>query len=112
MVYGLTLSTMFFTYSLIVLLILLIATINIQPLKRIGPHYPLTDIIFISLFCFFHIALLGKATYLHEKSNTFYETVTTMGFLTSGIPLIYTSFLIGLWLFSKIKIVHIPYAFV
>ena len=112
-VYSLTLSTMFFAYSLIILLILLIAIINIQPLKRIGQHYPLVDIIFIFLFCFFHIALLGKATFMHKKYNTFYESITTIAFLTAVIPIIYTSFLIGSWLFSKIKkIVCIPRAFV
>jgi hypothetical protein len=110
-VYGLTLSTTFFTYSLIILLILLIAMINIQPLKRIGQHHPLMDITFISLLCFFHIALLGKATFICEKYNTFYETVTTIGYLTSAIPIIYTSFLIALWLFSKIKIVRISRVF-
>ena len=108
-IYGLTLSTMFFAYSLIILLILLIAMINIQPLKRIGQHYPLVDIIFIFLFCFFHIALLGKATFMHKKYNNF---ITTIAFLIAVIPMIYTSFLIASWLFSKTKIVRIPRAFV
>ncbi len=110
-VYGLTLSTMFFTYSLIVLLILLIALINIQPLKRIGPHYPLVDTIFISLLCFLHIAILGRAAF-NLKYNAYFATLTIFGVLTSAIPLIYTSFLIGSWLFSKIILVRTPRALV
>jgi hypothetical protein len=111
-VYGLALSTMFFTYSLIVLLILLIALINIQPLKRIGPHYPLVDIIFISLLCFLHIAILGRAASVRGKHNAYLATLTIIGVLASAIPLIYTSFLIGSWLFSKINLVRTPRALV
>jgi hypothetical protein len=111
-VYSLTLSTMFFRYSQIIMLILLIAMINIQPLKRIGPHYPLVDIIFISLSCFIHIAILERATYVHEKYSTNYTTFTIIGFLTSVVPIIYTFFLIGSWLFSKINIVRRPRALV
>ena len=112
-VYSLTLSTMFFAYSLIILLILLIAMINIQPLKRIGPHYPLVDIIFISLSCFVLIVLLENAALVREKYCSTHSTLTIIiGFLTSVIPIIYTSFLIGSWLFSKINIVHIPCALV
>ena len=111
-VYSLTLSTMFFVYCLITLLILLIAMINIQPLKRIGPHYPLVDIIFISLSCLIQIAILIKTAFVHEKYNSNYATLTVIKFLTSAIPIIYTSFLIGSWLFSKINIVRIPRALV
>ena len=109
-IYSLTLSVMFFAYSLI---ILLIAMINIQPLKRIGPHYPLVDVIFISLSCFIHITMLENAAFVHEKYYSNHSTLTIIiGCLTSIIPIIYTSFLIGSWLFSKINIVRIPRALV
>ena len=67
-VYSLTLSIMFFTYSLIIILILLIAMINIQPLKRIGPHYPLVDLVFTSLLCFVHMAILGRGAFLIKNT--------------------------------------------
>ena len=112
-VYSLTLSTMFFAYSLIILLILLIAMINIQPLKRIGPHYPLVDIIFISLSCFIYITMLENAAFVREKYYFNHSTLTIIiVFLASVIPIIYTSFLIGSWLVSKINIVCIPRALV
>ena len=108
-IYGLTLSIMFYTYSLVILLILLIAMINIQPLKRIGPHYPLINIIiFISLICFFEIAILAKATYRTIVSYHAIATLIIIEILASTIPLTYTSFLIGSWIFSKINIVRIP----
>ena len=108
--YSLTLSTLFFTYSPIILLVRLIAMINIQPLKKIGRHYPLVDIIFTSLLCFFQVIILGEAISIIGKYNPYYAFVTTIGFLTSAIPIIYTSFLITSWLFSKINIVCIPHA--
>ena len=112
-IYSLTLSTMFFAYSLIILLILLIAMINIQPLKRIGPHYPLVDIIFISLSCFIYITMLENAAFVREKYYFNHSTLTIIiVFLASVIPIIYTSFLIGSWLVSKINIVCIPRALV
>ena len=108
--YSLTLSDVFFIYSLIIMLILLIAMINIQPLKRIGGHYPLVDIIFTFLLCFYHIARLGTGVVavLIETYNAFYDTLSIIKFLTSVIPLIYISFLIGSWFFSKISIACIP----
>jgi hypothetical protein len=111
-IYSLTLSTIFFIYSLIIILILLIAMINIQPLKKICPRYPLVDIIFTSLLCFFHIVILGRAIFIIGKYNRYHVTVTVIGFLTSAIPIVYTAFLITSWLFSKINIICIPRAFV
>ncbi len=107
-IYSLTLSTMFLIYSQIIMLILLIAMINIQSLKRIGPHYPLMDIIFIFLSCFIHIAILERAAFVRGKYNANYVTSTIILFLASVFPIIYTSFLIGSWLFSKINIVCRP----
>ena len=107
-IYGLTLSIMFYTYSLVILLILLIAMINIQPLKRTGPCYPLVDIIFISLICIFEIAILGKGTYRTIISYHAITTLIIIEILASTIPLTYTSFLIGSWIFSKINTVRIP----
>ena len=104
-IYGLTLSTLYFIYSLIILLILLIAMINIQPLKTIGPHYPLVDIIFTFLLCFCHIAILERASSIYDKKyNAYYAISTTIGLLSSAIPMIYTFFLIGSWLTSKINL--------
>ena len=103
-IYGLTLSTLYFIYSLIILLILMIAMINIQPLKMIGPHYPLVDIIFTFLLCFSHIAILGRASSIYEKHYAYYASLTTVGLLSSAIPMIYTFFLIGSWLTSKINL--------
>ena len=67
-IYGLTLSVMYFVYGTIALIILLIVMINIQPLKMVNLRYPLTDILFIFLLSFSHTAVLGRgiaATGMH-----------------------------------------------
>ena len=100
-VYSLTLSTMFFTYSLMVIVILLIAMINIQPLKTIGTQYPLVDLIFISLLCLFGITIMGRGVFIQYSAS---HAILLLAELTASIiPLVYMSFLIGSWLFSKIK---------
>ena len=106
-IYGLTLSTLYFIYSLIIVLILLIAMINIQPLKTIGPHYPLVDIIFTFLLCFTHIAILERVSSMYEKYDAYYTTLIAIGVISSAIPMIYTFFLIGSWLISKINLLCI-----
>ena len=57
-IYGFTPSVMYLVYGTIVLLILLIAMINIQPLKMINSQYPLADLMFTFLLTFTQIAVL------------------------------------------------------
>ena len=45
-IFGITLSIMYFIYALILLLIFMIAIINIQPFKKASVHYPSTDPIY------------------------------------------------------------------
>ena len=108
-IYSFTLSTMFFTYSLIVIVILLIAMINIQPLKMIGTRYPLVDFIFTSLLCLLFVTALGGGVFTQYGDSTAVLTIAAE-LMASVIPLIYISFLIGSWLFSKlyIHIARIP----
>ena len=107
-IYSLTLSIMYFVYSLIALLILLIAMINIQPFKKIISHYHLFDVIFTLLICFTHIAILGKGLINIEKYFAYHSAITVTAFLTAVFPLLYISCLIGSWLFLRINI-RIPF---
>ena len=102
-IYSLTLSIMYFVYGLIALVILLIAVINIQPFKNIASRCHQFDITFTFLLCFNHITLLGRGLTTIEKHFTYLKLLTIMTFLTGVLPLFYISFLIGSWLFSKIK---------
>ena len=103
-IYGLTLSIMFFAYSFIILLILLIAKINIQPLKLIDSHYPRVDLIFVFLLGLANIVLLGRGAIVIERYQAYHAIITIIIFVATASPLFYISFLIGSWLFSRIKI--------
>ena len=47
--YGLTLSSMFFIYVTILLIIYMIALINIEPYKKIASNYIPTDLLFAQI---------------------------------------------------------------
>jgi hypothetical protein len=94
---------MYFVYGLIALLILLIAMINIQPLKMVNLQYPLADLMFAFLLSFTHIAVLGTGFAKFEN----YTALTMIALLSAIIPLLYISYLIGSWLLSKICL-HVP----
>ena len=103
-IYGLTLSIMFFIYGLIAILILLLVTINFQPLKKVGLQYPLYNLIFLILLCLTHIAILGRELTYIERYFAYHIIPTIIVFSTGIIPIIYISYLIGSWLFSRINI--------
>ena len=103
-IFGLTPSVMFFVYGLIVLLILLIAMINIQPLKKVNLRYPLPDLMFAFLLSFSYVAILGRGLVNIEKYFYYHTALTILEFLTAFVPLLYITYLIGSWLLSKIKI--------
>ena len=105
--YGFTLSMMYFVYGLIALLILLIAMINIQPLKMVNLKYPLADLMFAFLLTFTHIAVLGRGVANIEKYFYLHTALTLTALLSAFIPLLYISYLIGSWLLSKINL-HVP----
>ena len=102
--YGLTPSIMYYIYSLIALLILLIAMINIQPLKKVNLHYPIADLMFTFLLSFTYIGILGRGLANIEKYFSYHTALTIIGLLTLFVPLLYITYLIGSWLLSKINL--------
>ena len=106
-IYSLTLSVMYFVYGLIALMILLIAMINIQPLKMVNLQYPLADLIFVFLLSFTHIAVLRREIATIEMHFYFMTAMTVIAILLMFIPLLYISYLIGSWFLSKIHL-HAP----
>ena len=97
-IYGMTLSIMFFVYALIVLIIFLIAMVNIQPFKT-TIKYPSTDSIFFILISLSYVAALGGEIASTEKY--FYSTTMTAVIFSSFVPITYITFLISSWLFSR-----------
>ena len=101
-IYGVTLSMMFFVFGLIALLIVLIAAINIQPFKKVAPHYAITDVVFYILLSFTYIAIIARDIATTEKF--LYNLITLIFvFLTAFVPIVYIALLIGIWIVSRLK---------
>ena len=98
-IYGMTLSMMFFVYSLIVVLIYTIITINIQPLKKVASHYPSTDLIFYILLSLTYTGLIARDIYTMEKF--FFNII--MSIVTSFVPIVYIASLISFWMISRMR---------
>ena len=101
-IYGMTLSMIFFVYGLIALVVFLIALINIEPFKKVASHSPSTDIVFYTLLCITYIALIARD---NVTTQTFVFNVVTLIliFLTAFAPILYIAFLISFWMISRMK---------
>ena len=103
--FALTLSMMFFVYAVIALIIVLIASINVQPLKKAVVSFSLTDSTFLILLSFSFIVNIGRDITSRENKVVHFIT-TTMLALSAAIPIIYIALSITLWLVSRIKWFH------
>ena len=100
--FGMTLSMMFFVYGLIALLVFLIVAINIQPFKNVAANYFVTDIVFYILLGFTFIAIAAQDI---ATTEIFLFNLITLVFLflTAFFPIIYIAFLILVWVGSRIR---------
>jgi hypothetical protein len=73
-IYGLTLSAVFYVYAIILLVILLIAIINIDPYKKESVRYPSTDSIFFIFGSLVLTLILGRETVMTAKLKFFEMT--------------------------------------
>ena len=100
-IYGLTLSGVFFVYASILLVIFLIAIINIQPYKKLSVRYPSTDSTFFIFLSLVFILFLGRETAMTSKIEHIVMTIS--GFVFAFIPLVYIIILITSWLVTSFK---------
>ena len=99
---GMTLSMMFFVYSLIALVIFVIIIINIQPFKKVASRYPSTDTIFYILFSLTYTACIARDIATTEKF--FFNIITFIFvFLTAFVPIVYIASLISFWMTSRLR---------
>ena len=99
-IFSVTLSVMFFVYSLIILTIFLMAMINFQPCKKAAVRSPSTDPIFIVLLSLCNIVFLARQIAEIEK-HYFHMIVLIFGFSSVLIPIFYFIILVTSWLVSK-----------
>ena len=102
---GTTLSMMYFVYSLITFIILLITVINIQPFKKVASCYPSTDTVFHILLS---LVLTGcTAGDIPIRENFASDSILTLTLssviLIAFVPLVYIALLISFWLISRMR---------
>ena len=101
-IYGMTLSMIFFVYGLIALVIFLMAIINIQPFKKVAARYPSTDMVFYILLSLTYIAVIAKDTASIE--NYFFNIISMiLALSTAFVPIVYIASLISFWMISRMR---------
>ena len=102
-IFGSTLSSMYFVYAVAVFALLMILLINFQPYKKTSSNYPPTDLMFLFLFSLVYIAILGRDHSSSEMYQYFYRMWIAVSLILGFIPAVYACVLVGLWLFSRRK---------
>ena len=97
--YITSLSMMSFVYILLIVLLYLIFSINIQPFKKVAVRYPSTDPTFLILLSIFYIATLGRI--IASINNFYFATLTALLLAAALVPIFYIASLICYWLFSR-----------
>ena len=97
-IYGITLSVMYFLYATIIMAMYLIAMINIQPFKKVA--YPLTELFFLISFSLMYSVIIGRSISGTEH-DIYYAAMTLLVLIALIAPLVYISFLICSWLLRR-----------
>ena len=101
-IYGATLSMIYFVYGVIVIVVFLIAVINIQPFKKVAVRYPSTDTVFYILLSLVCTGLIAREVARTEKYV--FNTITLIISLsTAFVPIVYIACLISFWMFSRMR---------
>ena len=101
-IYGMTLSMMFFVYSLIAFIIFTIAAINIQPFKKVASCYPSTETVFHILLSLAYTCFIMRD--IATTENYFFNIITIiLLFLTAFVPIVYIASLISVWMISRMR---------
>ena len=107
LIYGSTLSILFFIYATIILAIFLIALVNIQPFKTVAGHSSSTDEIFLVLLCMCFTCILGRGVANTGDIYMFKTAMTAGVFLTLLVPIVYTIILISVWLVTRARKIRV-----
>ena len=97
-IYGITLSAMYFLYATIIMAMYLIAMINIQPFKKVA--YPLTEPFFL-IFCSLVYSVIIGRSISGTEHDIYYAAMTLLVLIALIAPLVYISFLICSWLLRR-----------
>ena len=97
-----TLSMIYFIYSLIIFIILTVAVINMQPFKKVASRYSSTDMVFYISFSLAYTGCIMRDIAAKE-SYLFNITTLILLFLTAFVPIVYIASLISIWMISRMR---------
>ena len=107
-IFGLTLSNMFFIYTIIILVIFLILLINIQPFNKAATRYPSTDIIFVVLLSLIYLFVIGISI-AKTETQIYTQFMFYVSLLSAVIPIVYTNIVILKWFISRLTRKNSPF---
>ena len=102
-VYGMTLSMMFYIYGLIAFLTLSIVAINIQPYKKVAYRYSIMDIVFYILLSLIFITIISKDV---VKRPSFIFSILLPSLIAS-VPIVYIATFISFWIISRMRCIKL-----
>ena len=102
MLFTLTLSVMFFVYTLLLILIVLIFLVNFQPHKSSVSHHTTIDITFLILLVLHYLSVLGFNIII-LKGQQYLYLIFMLTFFSCFIPIIYLVFITLQWMYLKRK---------
>ena len=100
--YTMTLSSMYFVYTLLIILVIVILLINFQPYKTSVSHYTTIDVSFLILLSVFYTSLLGNNVTASngQKYLYFFNALATVSCV---IQIVYITSIMLHWMYSRGK---------
>ena len=101
-IFVLTLSSMFFVYTVIILISVIILLLNFDPYKEVVKHYTVIDAFFMIFLSIFYVSLLG-VNVADIQTNRYKISFLIMSTLAAIVPVIYISVITLHWIYSRRK---------
>ena len=101
-IFVLTLSSMYFVYTVIILISVIILLLNFDPYKEVVKHYTVIDAFFMIFLSIFYVSLLG-VNVADIQANHYKISFLIMSALVAIVPVIYISVIALHWIYSQRK---------
>ena len=101
-IFVLTLSSMFFIYTVIVLVSTIILLLNFNPYKKAVKHYAVIDAFFLIFLSILYISFLG-INVVDIQAHSYKFSFLVMSTMATIVPVIYISAVTLYWIYSRRK---------
>ena len=99
-IFVLTLSAMYFVYTVLVLVSMIILLLNFNPYKEAVEHYSRIDAFFMIFLSILYISLLG-INVVDIQAHSYKVSFLAMSTLATIVPVIYISVITLHWIYSR-----------